>query len=176
MCFTAFVDFNRVVRCRSRGTLSLLSLCICPLSMALVTRSFDAARSYLGSFAWDPFVRLSRAVVLNLLGRVETGYILIIDTDGSETVCGQRWPKAGLPKTELKVLKGAFWVRLLLFADMVRERTPSDRIRRPRREVTAVALGSGGKLHAGRSRVFGSCRLLQGICSRYRIWTQRVRY
>ncbi|KAI4236321.1 MAG: hypothetical protein LQ349_002600 [Xanthoria aureola] len=86
--------------------------------MALVTRSFDAARSYLGSFAWDPFVRLSRAVVLNLLGRVETGYILIIDTDGSETVCGERWPKAGLPKTELKVLKGAFWVRLLLFADM----------------------------------------------------------
>ncbi|KAI4223932.1 MAG: hypothetical protein L6R36_005038 [Xanthoria steineri] len=86
--------------------------------MALITRSFDAARSYLGSFAWDPFVRLSRAVVLNLLGRVETGYILIIDTDGSETVCGERWPKAGLPKTELKVLKAAFWVRLLLFADM----------------------------------------------------------
>ena len=89
--------------------------------MAVVTRSFDAARSYLGSFTWDPFVRLSRAAVLNLLARVETGHILIIDTNSSETVCGERWPKAGVPKTELKVLKDAFWVRLLLFADMVRE-------------------------------------------------------
>ncbi|KAL8657942.1 MAG: hypothetical protein Q9226_001408 [Calogaya cf. arnoldii] len=86
--------------------------------MALVTRSFDAARSYLGSFTWNPLVRLSRAAVLNLLGRVETGHILIIDSDGSEIVCGERWPKAGVPKTELKVLNGAFWVRLLLFADM----------------------------------------------------------
>ncbi|KAL8891363.1 MAG: hypothetical protein Q9215_001605 [Flavoplaca cf. flavocitrina] len=86
--------------------------------MALVTRSFGAARSYLGSFTWDPFVRLSRAAVLNLLGRVETGHILIIDTNGLETVCGERWPKADVPKTELNVLKDAFWVRLLLFADM----------------------------------------------------------
>lgn len=91
--------------------------------MAVVTRSFDAARSYLGSFTWDPFVRLSRAAVLNLLGRVETGHILIIDTNGLETVCGERWPRADVPQCELKVLKDAFWVRLLLFADMVREST-----------------------------------------------------
>ncbi|KAL8997198.1 MAG: hypothetical protein Q9169_003464 [Polycauliona sp. 2 TL-2023] len=86
--------------------------------MAVVTRSFDNARSYLSSLTWSPFVQLSRAAVLNVLGRVEIGHILIIDHDGSETVCGERWPKAGLPKTELKVLKDAFWVRLLLFADM----------------------------------------------------------
>lgn len=89
--------------------------------MAIAARSFDAARSYLGSFTWGPFVRLSRAAVLNLLGRVNTGHIVIIDTDGSETICGERWPKEGVPSTELKVLREAFWVRSLLFADMVRD-------------------------------------------------------
>lgn len=88
--------------------------------MAIVTRSFDAARSYLGSFTWSPLVRLSRAAVLGLLGRVEIGHIAIIDHDGSETICGERWSKEGVPATELTVLKEAFWVRLLLFADMVR--------------------------------------------------------
>ncbi|KAL8840718.1 MAG: hypothetical protein Q9170_001236 [Blastenia crenularia] len=86
--------------------------------MAIVTRSFDAARSYLGSFTWSPLVRLSRAAVLSLLGRVEIGHIIIIDSDGSEIICGERWPKEGVPSTELRVLKDAFWVRLLLFADM----------------------------------------------------------
>ncbi|KAL8944326.1 MAG: hypothetical protein Q9216_000511 [Gyalolechia sp. 2 TL-2023] len=86
--------------------------------MAIVTRSFDAARSYLGSFTWGPLVRLSRAAVLNLLSRVNTGHVVVIDTDDSETICGERWPKEGVPSTELKVLKEAFWVRLLLFADM----------------------------------------------------------
>ncbi|KAL8720063.1 MAG: hypothetical protein Q9225_003031 [Loekoesia sp. 1 TL-2023] len=86
--------------------------------MAIVTRSFNTGRSYFGSFTWGPLVRLSRAAVLSLLGRVEVGHIVIIDTDGSETVCGERWPREGVPSTELKVLKEAFWVRLLLFADM----------------------------------------------------------
>lgn len=89
--------------------------------MAIITRSFDAARSYLDSFTWAPFVRLSRAAVLNLLGRIKIGHIVIVDVDKSETVCGERWPKEGVPSTELRVLKEAFWVRLLLFADMVRE-------------------------------------------------------
>ncbi|KAL8653917.1 MAG: hypothetical protein Q9210_001815 [Variospora velana] len=86
--------------------------------MAIVAHSFDAARSFLGSFTWSPLVRLSRAAVLSLLGRVQVGHILIIDSDGSETVCGERWAEEGVPATELKVLKEAFWVRLLLFADM----------------------------------------------------------
>ncbi|KAI4206722.1 MAG: hypothetical protein LQ346_000911 [Caloplaca aetnensis] len=86
--------------------------------MAVVARSFDAARSYLGSISWSPLVRLSRAAVLNLLARVEIGHIAIVDSDGSETICGERWSKEGVPSTELRVLKEAFWVRLLLFADM----------------------------------------------------------
>ncbi|KAL8812698.1 MAG: hypothetical protein Q9223_000502 [Gallowayella weberi] len=86
--------------------------------MAIVTRAVDAARNYIGSFAWDPIVAFSRMAVLSQLGRVKTGHIVIIDTDDSETICGERWPKEGVPKTELKVIKDAFWVRLLLFADM----------------------------------------------------------
>lgn len=88
--------------------------------MAAVARSFDVARSYLGSFSWSPLVHLSRAAVLSVLGRVEIGHIAIVDSDGSETICGERWRKEGVPATELTVLKEAFWVRLLLFADMVR--------------------------------------------------------
>ncbi|KAL8950649.1 MAG: hypothetical protein Q9222_003333 [Ikaeria aurantiellina] len=86
--------------------------------MAIHTRYFDAARGYLAPFTWSPLVRLSRAAVLSVLARVELGHIAIIDTDGSETICGERWPKEGVPKTELKILKDAFWVRMLLFADM----------------------------------------------------------
>ncbi|KAL8807315.1 MAG: hypothetical protein Q9182_000820 [Xanthomendoza sp. 2 TL-2023] len=86
--------------------------------MAIVTRAFDAARDYIGSFTWDPIVAFSRIAVLSQLGRVKNGHIVIIDTDDSETICGERWPKEGVPKTELKVLNDAFWIRLLLFADM----------------------------------------------------------
>ncbi|KAI4257616.1 MAG: hypothetical protein LQ352_001601 [Teloschistes flavicans] len=86
--------------------------------MAMLNQLLDAARSNVTFFAWNPLVRLSRAAVLNLLSRVEVGYLLISDTDGSETVCGERWPKEEGPATELKVLKETFWVRLLLFADM----------------------------------------------------------
>lgn len=114
--------------------------------MAVVARSFDAARSYLGSISWSPLVRLSRAAVLNLLARVEIGHIAIVDSDGSETICGERWSKEGVPSTELRVLKEAFWVRLLLFADMVSavEHCLHERARR----VTAYGVGICRKLHA----------------------------
>ncbi|KAL8872130.1 MAG: hypothetical protein Q9174_002190 [Haloplaca sp. 1 TL-2023] len=86
--------------------------------MAMLTRLFDAAKSNVSFIAWSPLVRLSRAAVLNVLSGVEVGHIAIVDSDGSETICGERWAKEGVPATELKVLKETFWVRLLLFADM----------------------------------------------------------
>ncbi|KAL8969395.1 MAG: hypothetical protein Q9183_002016 [Haloplaca sp. 2 TL-2023] len=84
----------------------------------MLTRLFDAAKSNMSFITWNPLVRLSRAAVLNVLSRVKVGHIAIIDSDGSETICGERWAKKGVPATELKVLKETFWVRLLLFADM----------------------------------------------------------
>ena len=76
-------------------------------------------RSYLGSFTWGPFVKLSRSTVLGLLSRIEVGQLVLRDSDGAVTMCGQSGIEAASPHTELRVLKEAFWVRVMLFADMV---------------------------------------------------------
>ena len=87
--------------------------------MAVLKYPFDTLRSYAGSFTWQPFVRFSRTTVLHLLQRITVGQILVTDSDGMRTVCGAPQVKDGTPRTELKVLKEAFWVRAILFADMV---------------------------------------------------------
>ena len=87
--------------------------------MALISRSFDYLRSYVGSFTWGPFVKVSRSTVLGLFSRIEIGRLVVTDSDGTVTICGTPGIKDGSPCTELRVLKEAFWVRVLLFADMV---------------------------------------------------------
>lgn len=87
--------------------------------MAIITRSFDSLRSFVGSFTWGPFVNLSRSTILGLLTRIDVGQFVVTDTDGTMTICGNPGVKDGSPRTELKVLREAFWVRVLLFADMV---------------------------------------------------------
>lgn len=84
-----------------------------------VSNSVNVLRRYAGSVTWAPVVNFSRATVLSLLRRIDLGLLLIVDKDGEVTVCGSPKRKDGLPKTELKVLNDAFWVRLLLFGDMV---------------------------------------------------------
>ncbi|KAL2039930.1 hypothetical protein N7G274_007333 [Stereocaulon virgatum] len=86
--------------------------------MAIVSRSLDSLRNYVGSFTWGPFVKISRSAVLGLLGRIEIGQLVVKDCDGTGTICGEAGEKDGSPQTELKVLKEAFWVRVMLFADM----------------------------------------------------------
>lgn len=90
-----------------------------PPEMAIFTRSLDSVRSYVGSFTWGPFVQLSRSTVLGLLSRIEIGRLVVTDSDGTVTICGNPGIKDGSPRTELKVLKEAFWIRAMLFADMV---------------------------------------------------------
>ena len=87
--------------------------------MALLTDPLDALRTYVGSFAWQPMVRFSRSIILGLLRRILVGQILVRDSDGAVTVCGAPQVKDGTPRTDLRVLKETFWVRVLLFADMV---------------------------------------------------------
>lgn len=87
--------------------------------MAIVSRTFDSLRSYVGSFTWAPIVKLSRSTVLGLLSRVEIGQLVVRDSDGTVTICGRPGIKDASPRTELRVLKEAFWVRVMLFADMV---------------------------------------------------------
>ncbi len=93
--------------------------CIIFPAMAIVARTFDSLHSYLGSFTWGPFVNLSRSTVLGLLSRIEVGQLVVRDSDGTVTICGQPGSKDASPRTELRVSKEAFWVRVMLFADMV---------------------------------------------------------
>lgn len=91
-----------------------------PFAMAVLTRSFDSLRSYVASFTWAPFLTLSRSSILGLLQRIQVGQLLVTDCDGTVTVCGRPGIKDGSPRTELRVLKESFWIRVLLFTDMVR--------------------------------------------------------
>ena len=93
-------------------------------------RTIDVVRSYTGSWTWRPLVSLSRNMVLNLLQRIEVGQIIVTDCDGTVTRCGgtkkipvatkDGWKDGTAVVSELKVVTEAFWVRMLLFADMVR--------------------------------------------------------
>lgn len=101
--------------------------------MAIVYRTFDSLRSYVGAFTWGPFVKLSRSTVLGLLSRIEVGQLVVKDSDGTVTICGQPGIKDGSPRTELRISKEAFWVRVMLFADMVGDlilTLPADLVRR----------------------------------------------
>ncbi|KAL9108139.1 MAG: hypothetical protein Q9187_008339, partial [Circinaria calcarea] len=89
-----------------------------PITSA-INGTLDVIRAHVGSVTWGPLVTLSRSVVLSLLKRVELGQIVVTDSNGAVTVCGSRQPKDGTPSTELRILKEACWVRLLLFADMI---------------------------------------------------------
>ena len=115
--------------------------------MAMLSRPFDLLRTYVGSLTWAPFVQISRSTVLGLLQRIQQGRLTVTDCDGSVTLCGAI--KDGAPKTELKVLKEAFWVRVLLFADMVRRPRPLNGFKQER-ERADLGAGFCGKLHVGR--------------------------
>lgn len=88
--------------------------------MPIVSPALNSLRMYVGELAWAPLVRLSRSVVLGLLQRIEVGQIIVKDCNGAAFVCGIARAKSTRPNTELTVLNETFWVRVLLFADMVR--------------------------------------------------------
>lgn len=86
---------------------------------SLITSALDTVRAQVGSVAWGPLVTLSRKAVLSLLQQIEVGRLLVLEKDGSQTVCGAKSASKAVPATELKVHRETFWVRLALFADMV---------------------------------------------------------
>lgn len=94
---------------------------------SLYTR-FYGLRNYAGSIAWGPLVQLSRSAVLSVLQKVEIGQLKITESDGHITICGQLKKDVKGPKTELVIHKDTFWVRMLLFADMVGPRNPHFRV------------------------------------------------
>ncbi|KAL9104064.1 MAG: hypothetical protein Q9163_000961 [Psora crenata] len=86
--------------------------------MAILFRPLDSMRHYVEGLTWAPYVQLSRTKVLALLQRMEIGRLVVTDCDGTVTICGDAAAGAEWSRTELTVLKEAFWVRILLFADM----------------------------------------------------------
>jgi hypothetical protein len=119
------IHFCTVAKPACCVAISSSPLCIrCRDMSALVSSALDTLRGYTGSTAWAPLVRISRAAVLSLFHRIEFGCLLLTDESGEQTRCGR---DAGLgshvcttpPRTELKIKREAFWVRLALFADMV---------------------------------------------------------
>lgn len=129
-------------------------------------------------YLWPSVVNLSRRAVLSVLSRVAVGQLVITDTTTNvTTVCGALAParrkseedlkggNAGRddgpgPHVEVRVLGEAFWVRMLLFADMVsghmngcpRRREVVRNEQRIREMIlTRRILGLRRKLHAGGS-------------------------
>lgn len=63
---------------------------------------------------WGPLVGLSRRSILSLLERIEQGSLRVETQDEVFT-----FGPGSAPSCYLKVNSDVFWVRLLLFADMV---------------------------------------------------------
>lgn len=91
---------------------------------SLVTSALDRVRNYAGAVAWGPLVQTSRQLVLSLLSQIEHGRLTVIEKDGTNTICGDAEGETVLPAAHLRVVRDSFWLRLALFADMVRHVAP----------------------------------------------------
>lgn len=89
--------------------------------MTVISRVFESWRTSVGCVTWGPLVNFSRSAVLTVLSRIQVGQVVVVDGDGIITQCGENGESSRGPKAELKVVKDSFWVRALLFADMVRD-------------------------------------------------------
>lgn len=82
----------------------------------LLYSRFEGLRRYAGSVAWGPMVDISKSTITSLFQAIEHGQLILVDHKGRRTTYGT----AGTgPSTELQIHKESFWVRMLLFADMV---------------------------------------------------------
>lgn len=87
--------------------------------MSFIYQTAQGIRTQLGSLSWGPAVSFSRSTILGLFQYVQAGQVKVTFVDGESEVYGQETPEPGMPTAELKVVKDTFWVRMLLFADMV---------------------------------------------------------
>ncbi|KAI4726960.1 cyclopropane-fatty-acyl-phospholipid synthase [Aureobasidium sp. EXF-10728] len=87
----------------------------------------QALSGYVASYGWGPLLSVSRSTVLSLLSRIQVGHLSVADVDGKVSAYGHNKAANGeseksvysLPNVELTVHKDVFWVRMLLFADML---------------------------------------------------------
>jgi hypothetical protein len=94
---------------------------------APLTWSLHVLKDYAASIGWEPLVHFSKSAILTLLKGIETGRLDIAHEDGQVSLFGQPRPTEGAPRAALQVHKDSFWVRMLLFADMVSQVTRNKR-------------------------------------------------
>lgn len=85
--------------------------------------------------------------------------MVVTDCDGAVFVCGADQPHDVGPKAQLRVLKEIFWVRMLLFADMVRQNSVSI-TRYPWRATLMAGVCNARKLRAARNL---------GLCGKFHV-------
>lgn len=85
----------------------------------LILSPVAGIRRTVGSVAWEPAVGLARSYITSLLQKIQTGQLKILDTNGKTTICGKTQVPEDESQAELRIHSDAFWVRMLLFADMV---------------------------------------------------------
>lgn len=100
----------------------------------------ESARGTIGGVTWGPSVKLAKWAVDSLFRNIEVGTLVLVDeaegtsqvygeTGSKKTMDNNHTPKHRLvngdgasshapPRVELVVKKSAFWMRLVLFADM----------------------------------------------------------
>lgn len=101
-----------------------------------VSRAAETLRAALGGLAWGPALAVAKPAILSVFSRIEAGTLLLVDEPGeTRHVFGQKLfinsdqlpltADVGLPrradaapKVEIVVKNDAFWMRVLLFADM----------------------------------------------------------
>jgi hypothetical protein len=86
---------------------------------SLVSRIL-ALRDTTLSAAWNPLIQVSRTMCLSVLSKIEIGQIKITDTDGDIHIIGEKKHLVSGPSCHLIIHKETFWLRLALYADMVR--------------------------------------------------------
>ena len=93
--------------------------------MDSVTRPVRELLVSAAAWTWGPLVNLARNTILSFLSNIDNGSLKITDCDGRVTLCGAAQLngvakiRGFAPFTELQIHRDTFWVRMLLFADMV---------------------------------------------------------
>ncbi|KAH8622285.1 hypothetical protein IG631_23007 [Alternaria alternata] len=98
-----------------------------------VTGAVSSLLSPVTSQAWGPLVTLCKNGTLSQFQNLKHGKLVLFEGGSSKATAAFGSDKEGLPIAFLNVLDEKFWVRLALFADMVRsgmlvrsERTRAD--------------------------------------------------
>lgn len=100
-----------------------------------LARGTEMVRSTLGGLTWGPALSIAKPAILSVFSQIEVGTLLLVDEpEGTRYVFGQKLSMVkgeelptttsgirkatAVPRVEVVVKDEAFWMRLLLFADM----------------------------------------------------------